>query len=161
MLFRSHFYSDKELKVGAAQVKLAGVTFTQGEEFSIIRELETKDLEENLRWIRDAKRQADYTLASIHSHEAGAKNLLTAEKKGDLADPAEINRNFSLAAIDNGGYFEGDVSKNNLFRDELVSTPYTVDKNGCVLPLEAPGLGVEVDENFLIKHPVIEGPSYV
>ena len=97
-----HFYSDKELKVGAAQVKLAGVTFTQGEEFSIIRELETKDLEENLRWIRDAKRQADYTLASIHSHEAGAKNLLTAEKKGDLADPAEINRNFSLAAIDNG-----------------------------------------------------------
>ena len=26
-----------------------------------------------------------------------------------------------LAAIDNGGYFEGDVSKNNLFRDELTS----------------------------------------
>lgn len=66
-----------------------------------------------------------------------------------------------LASIDNGGYFEGDVSKNNLFRDELVSTPYVVDKNGCVLPLEAPGIGVEVNEEFLIKHPVIEGPSYV
>ena len=66
-----------------------------------------------------------------------------------------------LAAIDNGGYFEGDVSKNNLFRDELVSTPYVVDKNGCVTPLEAPGIGVEVNEEFLIKHPVIEGPSYV
>ena len=26
-----------------------------------------------------------------------------------------------LGAIDNGGYFEGDVSKNNLFRDELTS----------------------------------------
>ena len=25
-----------------------------------------------------------------------------------------------LAAIDNGGYFEGDVSKGNLFRDRLV-----------------------------------------
>jgi len=25
-----------------------------------------------------------------------------------------------LAAIDNGGYFEGDVSKGNLFRDSLV-----------------------------------------
>ena len=66
-----------------------------------------------------------------------------------------------LASIDNGGYFEGDVSRNNLFRDELVSTPYTVDKNGCVLPLEAPGIGVEVNEEFLLKHPVIEGPSYV
>ena len=37
-----------------------------------------------------------------------------------------------LAAIDNGGYFEGDVSKNNLFRDELVSEPYRVDaKAAC------------------------------
>ena len=28
-----------------------------------------------------------------------------------------------LAAIDNGGYFEGDVSKSNQFRDELVDNP--------------------------------------
>ena len=48
-----------------------------------------------------------------------------------------------------------------LFRDELVSTPYVVDKNGSVLPLEAPGIGVEVNEEFLMRHPVIEGPSYV
>jgi D-galactarolactone cycloisomerase len=30
-----------------------------------------------------------------------------------------------------------------------------------VRPLEKPGVGVEVDEEFLVKHPVIEGPSYV
>ena len=66
-----------------------------------------------------------------------------------------------LAAIDNGGYFEGDVSKANLFRDELVSTPYTVGKDGCVRPLERPGLGLEVDGKFLKRFPVIEGPSYV
>ncbi len=66
-----------------------------------------------------------------------------------------------LAAIDNGGYFEGDVSKNNRFRDELVSRPSEVGPDGCVRPLEKPGLGVEVDEEFLAKHPVIEGPSYV
>jgi L-alanine-DL-glutamate epimerase-like enolase superfamily enzyme len=66
-----------------------------------------------------------------------------------------------LAAIENGGYFEADVSKNNLFRDELVTTPYRLDKDGCVLPLEAPGIGVELDEAFLAAHPVIEGPSYV
>ena len=26
---------------------------------------------------------------------------------------------------------------------------------------EKPGIGVEVDEEFLVKHPVIGGPSYV
>ena len=66
-----------------------------------------------------------------------------------------------LAAIDNGGYFEGDVSKNNLFRDQLVSRPYQVGSDGCVRPLESAGIGVEVDEKFLAAHPVIEGPAYV
>ena len=66
-----------------------------------------------------------------------------------------------LASIDNGGYFEADVSKNNLFRDELVSTPFSLDQDGCVRPLEAPGIGVALDEDFLKSHPVIEGPSYV
>ncbi|MGE0874470.1 MAG: mandelate racemase/muconate lactonizing enzyme family protein [Burkholderiales bacterium] len=66
-----------------------------------------------------------------------------------------------LAAIDNGGYFEGDVSRGNRFRDELVSTPYTVDKDGKVWPLDKPGLGLEVDETFLARFPAIEGPGYI
>jgi D-galactarolactone cycloisomerase len=66
-----------------------------------------------------------------------------------------------LAAIENGGYFEADISKNNLFRDKLVSAPYRIDRDGNVAPLEAPGIGVEVDEGFLKAHPVIEGPAYV
>ena len=66
-----------------------------------------------------------------------------------------------LAAIENGGYFESDVSKDNLFRDQLVSTPYQLDRGGNVRPLEGPGLGVELDETFLAAHQVIEGPAYV
>jgi D-galactarolactone cycloisomerase len=66
-----------------------------------------------------------------------------------------------LAAIDNGGYFEGDVSKSNKFRDELVDNPGRVDRDGNVWPLEKPGLGLEVNEDFLAKHPAIEGPGYV
>ena len=66
-----------------------------------------------------------------------------------------------LAAIHNGGYFEGDVSKANKFRDELVSNPGEVDAEGRVWPLEAPGIGLEVNEDFLAKHPAIEGPGYV
>ena len=66
-----------------------------------------------------------------------------------------------LAALDNGGYFEGDVSKNNLYRDRMVDTPYRVDADGNVRPLERPGIGVEVDEAFIAAHPAIEGPGYV
>jgi len=65
-----------------------------------------------------------------------------------------------LCAIDNGGYFEGDVSKANRFRDELVENPGTVDRDGNVWPLDKPGLGLEVNEAFLAKHPPIEGPGY-
>ena len=66
-----------------------------------------------------------------------------------------------LAAIDNSGYFEADVSQDNLFRDKLVGQPYTLDADGCVKPIDKPGIGLEVDEDFLAKHPVIEGPAYV
>ena len=66
-----------------------------------------------------------------------------------------------LASIDNGGYFEADVSRGNLLREVLTSTPYTVGSDGAVRPLEAPGIGVEVDEAFAAAHPFIEGPSFV
>jgi D-galactarolactone cycloisomerase len=66
-----------------------------------------------------------------------------------------------LAALDNGGYFEADVSKGNLFRDRLCSEPWRIGSDGCVRPLEKPGIGLEVDEGFLKAHPAIEGPGYV
>jgi D-galactarolactone cycloisomerase len=66
-----------------------------------------------------------------------------------------------LAAIDNGGYFEADISKVNPYREQLGTKPYEVDASGNVRPLEAPGIGIEVDMDFVRKHPVIEGPSYV
>ncbi|QHJ01060.1 mandelate racemase/muconate lactonizing enzyme family protein [Xylophilus rhododendri] len=66
-----------------------------------------------------------------------------------------------LAAIDNPGYFEADVARENLFRDALTTRCDQLDANGCVLPPDAPGLGIEVDEAFLAAHPVIEGPAYV
>ncbi|MBB5689140.1 mandelate racemase/muconate lactonizing enzyme family protein [Roseomonas alkaliterrae] len=66
-----------------------------------------------------------------------------------------------LAAIENGGYFEADISKANRFRDELGSEPWRIQADGTVLPNSAPGIGVEVDEGFLKANPAIEGPGYV
>jgi D-galactarolactone cycloisomerase len=66
-----------------------------------------------------------------------------------------------LSAIDNGGYFEADVAKENLFRDQLTSRTDLLDAQGCVHPPEKPGLGIDVDEEFLAAHPLIDGPAYV
>jgi D-galactarolactone cycloisomerase len=66
-----------------------------------------------------------------------------------------------LAAVDNPGYYEADVSRYNPFRDELTSSVCEVDSQGYVTPPDAPGLGVEVDEAALAKFPVIEGPGYI
>ena len=57
--------------------------------------------------------------------------------------------------------FRGDLSVANKFRDELGSEPYKIGKDGCVRPLDKPGIGLEIDEKFLAAHPVIEGPGYV
>ena len=49
----------------------------------------------------------------------------------------------------------------NPFRDELGGEPYQLDHTGQVLPLEGPGIGIDVDEKFLASHPLIDGPCYV
>jgi D-galactarolactone cycloisomerase len=65
-----------------------------------------------------------------------------------------------LASIDNAGYFEGDISQTNPFRERLVSLPYEIGADGNVAPLEKPGIGVEVDEDFARAHPFVDGLAY-
>lgn len=65
-----------------------------------------------------------------------------------------------LAAVDNAGYFEACVAHHNPFRD-MFGRAFQVDADGCVVPLEGPGLGVEVDEAVFREFPFIDGPGYV
>jgi len=67
-----------------------------------------------------------------------------------------------LCAVDNPGYFEGDVTSLNPFRDQLTDkAPYKLDANGCVTPHEGVGIGLKIDLAFIAEHPLIEGPCYV
>lgn len=67
-----------------------------------------------------------------------------------------------LCAVDNPGYFEGDVTSLNPFRDELAHRlPYEVDDKGFVHPLDGAGIGLTIDLDFIADHPLIEGPCYV
>ncbi len=67
-----------------------------------------------------------------------------------------------LCGVDNPGYFEGDVTTLNPFRDKLADKlPYQLDGNGCVTPIEGTGIGLTIDLDFIAEHPLIEGPCYV
>lgn len=57
-----------------------------------------------------------------------------------------------LAALDNPGWFEADASPVNPFRNELCSEAWQLDEQGCVRPLDKPGIGVEVDEAMVRAH---------
>jgi D-galactarolactone cycloisomerase len=67
-----------------------------------------------------------------------------------------------LCGVDNPGYFEGDVTTLNPFRDHLADrAPYQLDSNGCVTPHEGVGIGLKIDTAFIAEHPLIDGPCYV
>ncbi len=67
-----------------------------------------------------------------------------------------------LCGVDNPGYFEGDVTALNPFRDGLADQPpYALDGNGCVRPHEGVGIGLKIDTDFIREHPLLEGPCYV
>jgi D-galactarolactone cycloisomerase len=65
-----------------------------------------------------------------------------------------------LASIEGAWYFEGDGSTDNPLRSRLCSASYELGPDGTVSPLAGPGLGVDVDEEFLRAHPVTEGPAW-
>ena len=65
-----------------------------------------------------------------------------------------------LCAAPNALIYEADCSAINPFRDELVrGAPQVID--GYVEPGDAPGLGVEVDEELFKKYPGIPGPAVI
>ena len=66
-----------------------------------------------------------------------------------------------MSAIDNSGYFEADCSVYNPLRDELLDPPVKVGPDGMIRPPEGPGLGVEVNEEFIRRHPGTAGAGYV
>ena len=65
-----------------------------------------------------------------------------------------------LASIENAWYFEADGSTDNPLRTTACSPSCTLSPDGTVRPLEGPGLGVDVDEDYLRAHPLTEDPAW-
>lgn len=66
-----------------------------------------------------------------------------------------------LASRASPGYFEADLSAFNPFHDELCRGGFSATTHGTVIPSDAPGLGVAVDESRFDDFAVIPGPGYI
>lgn len=100
---RTHFFADKEIPTQSAEeINVFGQRLVKGNEYAISTAANTGDLEANLRWIREARRQADWVLVSLHCHEFNARSMKTETHKVDLSELADFAREAACAAIDAG-----------------------------------------------------------
>lgn len=74
------------------QLAFLGRRFELGEEFGVSTKPNRRDMEDNLKWIRDARRMADWVLVSFHCHESGATR----------DEPPDFLKTFARACIDAG-----------------------------------------------------------
>ena len=65
-----------------------------------------------------------------------------------------------LCAIQNGLIFEADVAPINPFRTDLARNPLQV-VDGHIMPNDAPGFGLDIDEAMLEQYPAVPGPCYI
>src|SRR5438094_4803177 len=100
---RKHFYSSKEIPDDkAAELVLLGNRYVLDKAFSISTQANQRDREDNVRWIREARRQADWVVVSVHCHEFGGPSLLTAGSRAELEEPADFIIDFAHRTIGAG-----------------------------------------------------------
>lgn len=74
------------------RISFLGRRFVLGEEFGVSTKPNRRDMDDNLKWVRDARRMADWVLVSFHCHESGATR----------DDPPDFLKTFARACIDAG-----------------------------------------------------------
>ncbi len=100
---RTHFYSESEAPPDVTDsLHLFGETIELGDAFGARSEGSKNDIDDNLRWIREARQQADWVVVSFHSHEFSQRSLVEAKTRIDLKEPADFIPAFARAAIDAG-----------------------------------------------------------
>ncbi len=93
---------EKRADSGEKIIDFRGNRFIAGAGFSVSARADAHDLAENLRWISEARRQADWLVVSLHWHEFGGQSLRTARSVTECVEPAEFVTDFAHRALDAG-----------------------------------------------------------
>ncbi len=78
-----------------------GVKFIEGDRFRTTTKVYTPDLQDILRWVHDARRQADWVVMSLHAHEGGVV-MADGNLRWQRNVPADFLKDFAHACIDAG-----------------------------------------------------------
>jgi poly-gamma-glutamate capsule biosynthesis protein CapA/YwtB (metallophosphatase superfamily) len=100
---RGHFYSEAEAPPEReGRLDAFGQTFELADSFGAISKLAEQDVADILRWVREARRQADWVIFSYHSHEFSHDSMARAKVRTELDEPAEFVPDLARAIIDAG-----------------------------------------------------------
>jgi poly-gamma-glutamate synthesis protein (capsule biosynthesis protein) len=100
---RTHFYSESEAAEDTAEdMKMFGEHIVKGSAFGATSSANADDIADNIRWVKEARRQADWVMVSFHSHEFAHSSVATAATKIDLKEPADFVPAFAKQVIDAG-----------------------------------------------------------
>lgn len=100
---RQHFFSESEFPAEKEQeVQFLGERFVVSDKPGMTTRADPRDMADNLRWISEARRQCDWLIVSVHSHEYGFASVRDARRRSDLSEPADFIVEFSRAAVDAG-----------------------------------------------------------
>ena len=92
-------------EIGAAtqtEYNYRGDRYQLGETFDIRTSCNEDDVEENLRQIREARRQADWVIVSLHNQELIGRSWLTAKKRTKITEQPSFVHDFAHRCIDAG-----------------------------------------------------------
>jgi poly-gamma-glutamate synthesis protein (capsule biosynthesis protein) len=79
-----------------------GDRYRMSDGFDITTRCNARDLEENLRQIREARRQSDFVLVSLHNQDSIGRSWLHAERLTEIDRQPDFVTEFAHAAIDAG-----------------------------------------------------------
>lgn len=100
---RRHFFSAKEVPLeDEGELYFLDNRFVLSESASVTTHVNQGDAEKNLKSIREARRQADWVVMSLHYHEFGGKGFLTNAIRTQLEEAADFVSAFARQAIDAG-----------------------------------------------------------
>ncbi len=65
--------ADWDNAVSRGEYKFLGANFTTGDQYDVVTRLKESDAEGIIRQVKEARRQADWVVVSVHSHEFGGQ----------------------------------------------------------------------------------------
>jgi poly-gamma-glutamate synthesis protein (capsule biosynthesis protein) len=100
---QTHFFSESEVPTDEPEeLSIFDQRFALGRECGARSTGDKADIEDNLRWIREARRQADWVVVSFHCHAFSQRSVATATTRVDLHEPADFVPEFARLAIAEG-----------------------------------------------------------